>query len=252
MTRSAGLVRVALGLLLIFSLGGCMPAASQLDEEREPHFLAGKSRISTMDFQGAIEAFEQALQVNPQSASAHFELACLCDQKESDPAAAIYHYDCYLKLRPGAENAGVVKERIMKCKQQLAQTVSLGPVSEKVQHDLQELTQENQRLTEQNRVLKAQLDSWQAYAARLDALTNQPPAAIPSRAPSLVAAPIPTNLAEAPTAPTTHRTHTVKPGETPILIAKRYGIRLNALLAANPGLDPRRLRVGQNLNVPGR
>jgi LysM repeat protein len=47
------------------------------------------------------------------------------------------------------------------------------------------------------------------------------------------------------------RTHTVKPGETPTMIARRYGIRLEALLAANPKLEPRRLKVGQTLYLPG-
>jgi LysM repeat protein len=35
------------------------------------------------------------------------------------------------------------------------------------------------------------------------------------------------------------------------MIARRYGIRLEALLAANPKLEPRRLKVGQTLAIPG-
>ncbi len=46
------------------------------------------------------------------------------------------------------------------------------------------------------------------------------------------------------------RTHTVAAGETAVRIARRYGISLDALLAANPGLEPRRMRVGQVLNIP--
>jgi LysM repeat protein len=42
----------------------------------------------------------------------------------------------------------------------------------------------------------------------------------------------------------------VKAGETPSLIAKRYGLKVEALMAANPRLDPRRLRVGQSLSIP--
>jgi cobalt/nickel transport system permease protein len=80
-----------------------------------------------MDFQGAIESFEKAVEVNPKSAPAHFELGCLYDQKASDPAAAIYHYERYLKLLPNSDKKDIVVTRVQACKLQLAQTVSLGP-----------------------------------------------------------------------------------------------------------------------------
>jgi len=44
--------------------------------------------------------------------------------------------------------------------------------------------------------------------------------------------------------------HRVSAGETLTQIARAYGIRLDELQAANPGLDPRRLRIGQGLVVP--
>ena len=97
MTFSVGLFRTALLLLAGLVLSGCLPSAPR-DEEKEPYFLAGKSRVNTMDFKGAIESFEKAVEVNPKSAAAHFELGWLYDQKESDPAAAIYHYERFLKL----------------------------------------------------------------------------------------------------------------------------------------------------------
>ena len=46
------------------------------------------------------------------------------------------------------------------------------------------------------------------------------------------------------------RTHTVKAGETPSLIARKYGVKVEALMAANPKLDARRLQVGQALTIP--
>ncbi len=44
--------------------------------------------------------------------------------------------------------------------------------------------------------------------------------------------------------------HRVARGETLGHIAERYGIRLSQLTAANPGLSPRRLQIGQRLIVP--
>src|SRR5260370_35398011 len=113
MTFSAAFARGALWLLACLVLGGCFPSGSgPLDEEKEANFLAGKSRVSTLDYKGAAECFEKALDVNPHSASAHFELACLFDQKEMDPAAAIYHYEHFLNLRPKAGNADLARQRI--------------------------------------------------------------------------------------------------------------------------------------------
>ena len=107
-------------LAALLAMTGCtLTDASQTDEEKEPHFLEGKARVNSLDYAGAIESFEKALDVNPKSASAHFELGCLCDQREADPAAAIYHYEHYLKLRPRADNTEIVHTRILACKQEL-------------------------------------------------------------------------------------------------------------------------------------
>ena len=133
---------VTAGLLAGVVLSGCLPARTQAEEEKEPHYLAGKSRVNAMDFPGAVEAFEKALEVSPQSASAHFELGWLYDQKQSDPAAAIYHYERYLKLRSDPDKAEMVKTRILACKQELARSVSLGPVMQSAQNELQQLAEE--------------------------------------------------------------------------------------------------------------
>src|ERR1017187_8324183 len=127
MTFPVGMFRTAPLLFLGLVLSGCVPSDPK-DEEKEQFFLAGKSRVNTMDFKGAIESFEKAVEVNPKSAAAHFELGCLYDQKEADPAAAIYHYERYLKLAPNSGKEEIIKAHILTCKQQLAQTVDLGPV----------------------------------------------------------------------------------------------------------------------------
>jgi membrane-bound lytic murein transglycosylase D len=45
-------------------------------------------------------------------------------------------------------------------------------------------------------------------------------------------------------------THVVSRGETMGAIARRYGVSMAAVQAANPGVHPRRLRVGQTLIIP--
>jgi len=45
-------------------------------------------------------------------------------------------------------------------------------------------------------------------------------------------------------------THTVKAGETPSSIAKRYGVSVTSLLKVNQITDPRKLRINRKLTIP--
>ncbi len=46
-------------------------------------------------------------------------------------------------------------------------------------------------------------------------------------------------------------TYTIQSGDTFAKVASKTGVGLQALLDANPGTDPRRLRIGQVINLPG-
>ena len=247
-------------LWLGIALAGCTPPdQNQSDDEREPHFALGKSRINAMDYQGAVEAFQEALEANPHLAAAHFELGWLYDEKESDPAAAIYHYQEYLKLCPNAGNAEVIKQRIESCKQQLAADVLPLPSTPAAQKQINQLIEENQRLQDE-------INKWRAYyasqhpAQNPSSTTPDHPVAstttnlVPSQPQPNVFTPVGNRAEDHPAHPTAikeaPRIHTVVAGETAVRIARRYGVFLDALLAANPGLEPRRMRVGQVLNIP--
>lgn len=55
----------------------------------------------------------------------------------------------------------------------------------------------------------------------------------------------------APAAPVTaNGKYKVKKGDYPAKIAKELGVSTKALMDANPGLDPKKLQIGQELNVP--
>lgn len=45
--------------------------------------------------------------------------------------------------------------------------------------------------------------------------------------------------------------YSVQSGDTPGSIAQKHGLTTQELLKANPGLDPRKMRVGQEVNIPG-
>ena len=222
------------------SLAGCEPSSSgTADDEKEPHFVLGQNRVNAMDFPGAVDAFEASLEANPHSAAAHYQLAWIYENKETNAAAAIYHYQQYLKFNPKAPNAEVITGRINNCKQQLADAMFPSPNAAAMQQQLQQLMDRNRQLQEQV-----------AYYAGLAALkTNSMPAPgnhEPQPGPTSV--PATTVVANPP--PTKPRKHTVAAGETPAAIARKYGVNVNALLVANPGVEPRKLRVGQVLNLP--
>jgi LysM repeat protein len=259
----------ALAVGLGLALGGCSPSdQSQLDEEKEPHFVLGNSRVNAMDYQGAIEAFQESLEVNPRSASAHFRLACLYDTKESDPAAAIYHYQEYLRLEPKADNAEVITQRIYSCKQQLAADVLQMPSAPAAQQQLEKIVEQNRQLQQQVDALKETVRQWNAYYANQQAAqsnpspvqnnsqtatANSPAPDDISAQPAIVQQPAPekkSHPADSPPLKPKLHTHTVAAGETLAAIARKTRVSLNSLLAANPGLNPKKLHVGQPVNLP--
>src|SRR5208283_3116533 len=135
------------GVMLGLASSGCTPSGpGPLSEEKEPHFVLGKSRVNAMDYQGAIEAFTQSLEANPHSAAAHYELGWLYENKAADPAAAIYHYQAYLQFNPNADNAEVIRQRIYSCKQQLVADVQQSPSTPAAQQQLERLSEQNRQL----------------------------------------------------------------------------------------------------------
>ena len=156
--------RASRSLLLVLIFCGCtsgcfLSGQSSIDEQKEPHFLDGKRRQNALDYKGAIECFEKSLQVNPKSGSAHLELACLYDKNESDPAAAIYHFERYLKFQQNAGNADVIRQRILACKQDLARSVFAGLETQSLQNEFEKLRIENQRLREELEKFRSYYDT---------------------------------------------------------------------------------------------
>lgn len=263
--------RLSLIFLAALSLGlisGCSPTDQGADdEEKEPHFVLGNNRFNTMDYQGAIDAFEQSLEVNPRSAQAHYRLAQLFDTKEPDPAAAIYHYQEYLRLDPDAENPDIIRQRISTCKQQLAADVLPLPSTPATVRQIEDLTEKNHQLQQQVDDLTGKLKQWNDYYNnQIASRSGQSSAPVPQPfAQSQVTSPQPDDMtAQQPnSAPNAvppvaqskpksakSRTHTVASGETMASIARKCGVSLVALEEANPDVSPKHLRVGQTLNLP--
>jgi len=239
---------------------GCQPGPeAQVDDDKNPFFAAGKERIASHDYKGAIEAFEKALETSPKSVLAHFELGVLyeqhSEQKDSDYIAAMYHYQQVIRLRPSEYPADNARQRIAGCKQELVKGEALAPVA-------QNLVRENDRLKEENRGLNRQLDSMRAELNRVAAGATPTTVAGPGAAvrPDAISRPRTNALPAAnrgatlvpPTTVTagSSKTHTIQQGETAYSIAKKYRVSVNSLLAANPRIEPRRMKPGTVVAIP--
>lgn len=257
------LTHTILIVIIAVVLSGCYPSGDeQLNEQRDPHFLAGKAYLNTFNYRAAAEEFEKALEANPRSASAHFELGLLYEQKlavENAPAIAIYHFDKFLQLRPNSEHAQIVRQKILACKREIARPFAVDPGA-------QSYLREYERLKVENAQLKNQIELWQVYYSNLMAraqsvVVSHPQGQQPSQQPSQATATPAAGVSKIPPAPVIQPPpqpdqsiikYTVKAGDTMAAIAKRYGVSLNSLTAANPGVDPRRLKVGQVINIPAK
>mgnify|MGYP001375911970 CR=1 FL=1 len=281
MTGLRSAVALAAISLLIYAFCGCVPPGDEVaDEQKDMHYQRGRSLSASLDFNGAIYEFEKALEVNPRNASAHFELGCLYEERTKDYVSAIYHYEKHLALQTNSPHIDQAKEHIRVCIRELAKAEYSPP-------DIQNLRKEIDRLNGENLVLRQQLDFVRtqlvtAVTARDSAIADAKDARAAAQAAQATA----DSLAQAaknsqsqlqnnyqnnytrsaqpytssrqatsssPTYPPGQRpkTHTVRSGETLSSIAQTYNIRsLRSLLAANPKVNPKRLRAGQVINLP--
>jgi tetratricopeptide (TPR) repeat protein len=252
--------------LLAAALSGCAPADQS--DEKEPHYALGISRVNAMDYSGAVEAFEESLDVNPHSAAAHYQLGMLYENQENDPAAAIYHYEQYLKFNPSAENADIIRQHIANCKQQLAAAVNSLPSAPQAQVQLEKLVEQNRQLQQQVQNLQDTLKQWNVWYATQSAaksnsslpqdisLPQQPDpgsATLPVE-PTQPVQPAVTRPAPTPPHPETPlahgHTYVVEHGETAMAICRKFGVHLAELKAANPAVNLSHIRPGEVLNVP--
>ncbi len=230
-------------------------------------YLRGESLQNSMDYQGAVEAFLKALETNPHSSAAHKKLGILYDREEEvrDYAAAIYHYQRLLALKPEDQHANIIRDAIQNCKQELAGEAGQIPVDEVTAKILEErdalgqevvnLRAENQKLREalmragggQGAVNLPELGSGagggESSGRTADAVPRPTPAP-PRETRPATPEPEPRPAAGRPT------THVVQKGETLYRIGLRYGVSSTRLQQANPHVNTRTMKVGTVLRIP--
>jgi LysM repeat protein len=147
---------------------------------------------------------------------------------------------------------------MQECKRELAKSV-IQPISmDRLQREVDWLRATNQALQQQLRDLRsttanrgpasANGSSSAGKTAARTAPAPSPTQAELSPGPALVAQANSSSRGPAPNPAA--RVHKVAAGETPMMIARHYNVKLSALQSANPSMDPKRLRPGQTLNIP--
>jgi tetratricopeptide (TPR) repeat protein len=230
---------------------GCVPSdRGGLSEEEDVDYQAGLSHGRAGRPVRAVEAFERALQRNPRSASAHFELGLIYYQQLTNYVSALYHFDRVQRLRPDFRYADRVQQMIRGCKQEFVREVPLGTITLQMQQDLQRL----ERMTIENAELRRQLDQLRVDLAAAKAAGEV--AAVGGQGNRVTPAPARGvergRVAQATVVGGSGGRYRVERGDTLYSIARAQGVTPAALKAANPGIDPDRIRPGQILNVPSR
>ena len=216
---------------------GCEPTGGAVNaEDKEPHFLEGRRQMQQRDFEGAERSFHKALEANPRSSLAHYEIGLLYLTRKSAPAAAIYHLQRYLSLQPNAPNGKDVQNHIEALKGDLARDI-LGSPQHAPDTAIQQLRSQLNQMAAENQALRHQLQSRGINPNPRPATNSTVQLPQPGGAPTQ-------------TPPVAGRKHEVQSGENPTAIARRYGIKLQELYAANPGLNPSKLQIGQELIIP--
>jgi len=223
-------------------LAGCSQAPDRAQEDKEPHYLAGRRQVQQRDWEGAERSFHKSLEANPGSALTHYELGVIYLSHRPNPAAAVYHLDRYLTLKPRAANKSEVLGHIAAAKRDLAADIHGTPLAPS--QSILKLRAELNRVAAEAQALRHQLQSRGITPNPTFARATNAPVAInpspPIQGPGSL--PGPTQRAAG--------THKVKRGENPSSIARRHRVSLQKLLAANPGLRPAKLQIGQVLKIP--
>ena len=149
------------------------------------------------DFEGAERSFHKALEANPRSSLAHYEIGH-STHSQIAPAAAIYHLQRYLSLQPNAPN-GKMSKTIEALKGDLARDI-LGSPQHAPDTAIQQLRSQLNQMAAENQALRHQLN---------------PAALTPIRAATNSTVQLPQPAAPQPTPPVASRKHRCNLERTP-------------------------------------
>jgi len=92
-------------------------------DEARVHYNMGNKYFHEGDYQKAADEYGQAIKLQPEDASAHFNLAFVSGEFVKDFKSAVKHYRLYLMLNPSAPDENLVKEKIIEAELILKSTL---------------------------------------------------------------------------------------------------------------------------------
>jgi tetratricopeptide (TPR) repeat protein len=93
------------------------------EELAKAHYNMGNIYYERGEYQRAVVEYYQAVDLTPNDPDVHYNLAFISSEFLGDQETALKHYQWYLYLKPNAEDANVVKERMMQAKLHLRSKV---------------------------------------------------------------------------------------------------------------------------------
>lgn len=102
-----------LAVLMALLVTGCGRTGDLDEKERENRIVAkAQEMIDLGEYDKAITLFRKALDMYPQMARPHLDLALVLHDRQNDYMRAIYHYNRYLELRPSTEKNAMITARM--------------------------------------------------------------------------------------------------------------------------------------------
>lgn len=82
-------------------------------DEAKLHYNMGNTYFNEGDYPRAAAEYSRAVELAPEDANAHYNLAFVSGDFLNDPVAALQHYKLYLFLNPGAEDSQMVRQKMI-------------------------------------------------------------------------------------------------------------------------------------------
>jgi len=269
-------------LIIIGSLSliltACQPSSDNGNDAKDLDYQRGKAYCDKKDYESAIASFRKALQHRPDNTYAHFQLGLVYEEKR-DYIRAIYHYRESMESKKRLpEDLNAIKERISACTVKIVNNSDIVAVPPDYKHQIDLLLSEKRNVEEKLRAIQetytkvVQANSALEYrvqilqkrerelVATLEKVGKKVELIDVNPTPNISAFPQasafnpgakPAATNGAVVTPVVYKKYRIQKGDTFGKIAKRYGVSEDRLLKINPGVDPRKLQIGQEVNIPG-
>jgi len=89
------------------------------------HYNLAALYIGKKDFVNAVKEYERALELFPEDADSHYNLAIIADIHLQNASLALPHYESYIRLNDSAANKAEVEDRILFLR--MKESVKIGP-----------------------------------------------------------------------------------------------------------------------------